>query len=77
MKMYIFQDECIKMQNEKENTMEYAIFIACEDDKNPNFGGRYVLYTEDEVNTLGGLDAVITKLKEEGEIITGIQTGEQ
>ena len=77
MKMYIFQDECIKMQNEKENTMEYAIFIACEDDKKPNFGGRYVLYTEDEVNTLGGLDAVITKLKEEGEIITGIQTGEQ
>lgn len=77
MKMYIFKDECIKMQNEKENTMEYAIFIACEEDKDPNFGGRYILYTEEEVNTLGGLDAVLAKLKAEGETITGIQTGEQ
>lgn len=57
--------------------MEYAIFIACEEDKNPNFGGRYILYTEEEVNALGGLDAVIAKLKAEGDIITGIQTGEQ
>jgi hypothetical protein len=66
------------MKTKKENTMkEYAIFIACEEDKDPNFGGRYVLYTEEEVNTLGGLDAVLAKLKAEGEIITGIQTGEQ
>lgn len=56
---------------------EYAIFVACKEDKDPNFGGRYVLYTEEEVNTLGGLDAVLAKLKAEGEIITGIQTGEQ
>ena len=48
---------------------EYAIFVACEEDKDPNFGGRYVLYTEEEVNTLGGLDAVLAKLKAEGEII--------
>nr|DAN11627.1 MAG TPA: hypothetical protein [Bacteriophage sp.]DAN21535.1 MAG TPA_asm: hypothetical protein [Bacteriophage sp.] len=67
-----------KMKTKKENTMkEYAIFVACEEDKDPNFGGRYVLYTEEEVNTLGGLDAVLAKLKAEGEIITGIQTGEQ
>jgi hypothetical protein len=66
------------MKTKKENTMkEYAIFVACEEDKDPNFGGRYVLYTEEEVNTLGGLDAVLAKLKAEGEIITGIQTGEQ
>lgn len=57
--------------------MEYAIFIACEEDKNPNFGGRYILYTEEEVNVLGGLDAVIAKLKAEGETITGVQTSEQ
>lgn len=56
---------------------EYAIFIACEEDKNPNFGGRYILYTEEEVNALGGLDAVIAKLKAEGETITGVQTSEQ
>lgn len=56
---------------------EYAIFVACEEDKDHNFGGRYVLYTEEEMNTLGGLDAVLAKLKAEGEIITGIQTGEQ
>ena len=56
---------------------EYAIFVACEEDKDPNFGGRYVLYTEEEVNTLGGLDAVLPIFKPEGEIITGIQTGEQ
>lgn len=60
---------------------EYAIFVACEEDKDPNFGGRYILYTEEEVNTLGGLDAVLAKLKAklkaEGETITGIQTGEQ
>ena len=56
---------------------EYAIFIACEEDKNPNFGGRYILYTEEEVNTLGGLDAVLAKLEAKGETITGIQTGEQ
>lgn len=56
---------------------EYAIFIACEEDNDLNFGGRYVLYTEEEVNTLCGLDAVLAKLKAEGEIITGIQTGEQ
>ena len=66
------------MKTKKENTIkEYAIFVACEEDKDPNFGGRYVLYTEEEVNTLGGLDAVLAKLKAEGEIITGIQTGEQ
>lgn len=57
--------------------MEYAIFIACEEDKNPNFGGRYILYTEEEVNALGGLDAVIAKLRAEGETITGVQTSEQ
>lgn len=57
--------------------MEYAIFIACEEDKNPNFGGRYILYTEEEVSALGGLDAVIAKLKVEGETITGVQTSEQ
>lgn len=57
--------------------MEYAIFIACEEDKNPNFGGRYILYTEEEVNALGGLDAVIAKLKAGGETITGVQIGEQ
>lgn len=56
---------------------EYAIFIACEEDKNPNFGGRYILYTEEEVNTLGGLDAVIAKLRAEGETTTGVQTSEQ
>ena len=56
---------------------EYAIFVACEEDKDPNFCGRYILYTEEEVNTLGGLDAVLAKLKAEGEIVTGIQTGEQ
>lgn len=56
---------------------EYAIFVACEEDKDPNFGGRYILYTEEEVNALGGLDAVIAKLKAEGETITGIQTSEQ
>jgi hypothetical protein len=56
---------------------EYAIFVACEEDKDPNFSGRYILYTEEEVNALGGLDAVLAKLKAEGEIITGIQTGEQ
>lgn len=56
---------------------EYAIFVACEEDKDPNFGGSYILYTEEEVNTLGGLDSVLAKLKAEGEIITGIQTGEQ
>lgn len=56
---------------------EYATFIACEEDKNPNFGGRYILYTEEEVNTLGGLDAVIAKLRAEGETITGVQTSEQ
>lgn len=56
---------------------EYAIFVTCAEDKDPNFGGRYVLYTEEEVNTLGGLDAVLAKLKAEGEIITGIQTSEQ
>lgn len=56
---------------------EYAIFIACEEDKNPNFGGRYIPYTEEEVNTLGGLDAVIAKLRAEGETITGVQTSEQ
>lgn len=56
---------------------EYAIFLACEEDKDPNFGGRYVFYTEEEVNTMGGLDAVLAKLKAEGETITGIQTGEQ
>lgn len=56
---------------------EYAIFIACEEDKNPNFGGRYILYTEEKVNTLGGLDAVIAKLRAEGETITGVQTSEQ
>lgn len=56
---------------------EYAIFVTCAEDKDPNFGGRYVLYTEEEVNTLGSLDAVLAKLKAEGEIITGIQTGEQ
>ena len=56
---------------------EYAIFVTCEEDKDPNFGGRYVLYTEEEVNTLGGLDTVLAKLKAEGETITGIQTGEQ
>lgn len=55
----------------------YAIFIACEEDKNPNFGGRYILYTEEEVNTMGGLDAVIAKLRAEGETITGVQTSEQ
>ena len=33
---------------------EYAIFIACEEDKNPNFGGRYILYTEEEVNAMDG-----------------------
>jgi hypothetical protein len=66
------------MKKEKENIMkEYAIFVACEEDKDPNFGGRYILYTEEEVNTLGGLDSVLAKLKAEGEIITGIQTGEQ
>jgi hypothetical protein len=66
------------MQNEKENIMkEYAIFIACEEDKNPNFGGRYILYTEEEVNALGGLDAVVAKLRAEGETITGVQTSEQ
>ena len=66
------------MKTKKKNTMkEYAIFVACEDDKDPNFGGRYILYTEEEVNTLGGLDAVLAKLKAEGEIITGIQTGKQ
>ncbi len=43
--------------------MEYAIFIACEEDKNPNFGGRYILYTEEEVNALGGLDAVLAKIE--------------
>lgn len=57
--------------------MEYAIFIACEEDKNPNFGGRYILYTEEEVSALGGLDAVIAKLKVEGETITSVQTSEQ
>ena len=56
---------------------EYTIFIACEEDKNPNFGGRYILYTEEEVNALGGLDAVIAKLRAEGETITGVQTSEQ
>lgn len=56
---------------------EYAIFIACEEDKNPNFGGRYILYTEEEVNALGGLDDVIAKLRAEGETITGVQTSEQ
>ena len=56
---------------------EYAIFIACEEDKNPNFGGRYILYTEEEVNALGGLDAVSAKLRAEGETITGVQTSEQ
>ena len=56
---------------------EYAIFVACEEDKDPNFGGRYILYTEEEVNALGGLDAALAKLKAEGETITGIQTGEQ
>ena len=56
---------------------EYAIFVACEEEKDPNFGGRYILYTEEEVNALGGLDAVLAKLKTEGETITGIQTGEQ
>nr|DAI12142.1 MAG TPA: hypothetical protein [Bacteriophage sp.] len=56
---------------------EYAIFIACEEDKNPNFGGRYILYTEEEVNALGGLDAVVAKLRAEGETITGVQTSEQ
>lgn len=56
---------------------EYAIFVACEEDKDPNFGGRYILYTEEEVNALGGLDAVIAKLKAEGETITGVQTSEQ
>lgn len=56
---------------------EYAIFIACEEDKNPNFGGRYILYTEEEVNAMGGLDAVIAKLRAEGETITGVQTSEQ
>lgn len=56
---------------------KYAIFLFCEEDKDPNFGGRYILYTEEEVNTLGGLDAVLVKLKAEGETITGIQTGEQ
>ena len=55
---------------------EYAIFVSCEEDKDTNFGGRYILYTEEEVNILGGLDAVLAKLKAEGEIITGIQTGE-
>nr|DAO62216.1 MAG TPA: hypothetical protein [Caudoviricetes sp.] len=59
--------------SEKENTVkEYAIFVSCEEDKDPNFDGRYILYTEEEVNTLGGLDAVLAKLKAEGEIITGI-----
>lgn len=56
---------------------ECAIFIVCEEDKNPNFGGRYILYTEEEVNALGGLDAVIAKLRAEGETITGVQTSEQ
>lgn len=56
---------------------EYAIFLACEEDKNPNFGGRYILYTEEEVNALGGLDAVVAKLRAEGETITGVQTSEQ
>lgn len=56
---------------------EYAIFVACEEDKDPNFGGRYILYTEEEVNAMGGLDAVLAKLKAEGETITDIQTGEQ
>lgn len=56
---------------------EYAIFVACVEDNDPNFGGRYILYTEEEVNTMGGLDAVLAKLKAEGKIITGIQTGEQ
>ena len=27
---------------------EYAIFVACEEDNDPNFGGRYVLYTEED-----------------------------
>lgn len=56
---------------------EYAIFTACEENKDPNFGGRYILYTEEEVNALGGLDAVLAKLKAEGETVTGVQTGEQ
>lgn len=56
---------------------EFAVFVSCEEDKNPNFGGRYILYTEEEVNAMGGLDAVLAKLKAEGETITGIQTGEQ
>ena len=56
---------------------EYAIFVSCKEDKDPNFCGRYILYTEEEVNALGGLDAVLAKLKAEGEIITGVQTGEQ
>lgn len=56
---------------------EYAIFVACEEAKDSNFGGRYILYTEEEVNAMGGLDAVLAKLKAEGEIITGVQTGEQ
>lgn len=56
---------------------EYAIFVTCVEDKDPNFGGRYILYTEEEVNALGGLDAVIAKLKAEGETITGVQTSEQ
>ena len=56
---------------------EYAIFVSCEEDKNPDFGGRYILYTEEEVNAMGGLDAVLAKLKAEGETITCVQTGEQ
>lgn len=56
---------------------ECVIFVACEEDRDPNFGGRYILYTEEEVNTLGGLDAVLAKLRAEGETITGVQTGEQ
>ena len=62
----------------KENIRkEYAICVSCEEAKYPNFGGRYILYTEEEVNAMGGLDAVLAKLKAEGEIITGVQTGEQ
>lgn len=56
---------------------EYVIFVSCEEDKDPNFGGRYILYTEEEVNALGGLDAVVAKLRAEGETITGVQTSEQ
>lgn len=76
--MYIYADIMQNMQNEKENTMkEYEIFVSCEEDKDPNFCGRYILYTEEEVNTMGGLDAVLAKLKAEGETITGVQTDEQ